>query len=37
MVCGSEHYAMQNPDKGRFYRGAWQCQNGCKMGKVVVI
>ena len=30
-VCGSEHYASIKPQSGgRFYRGTWQCVNGCK-------
>jgi uncharacterized membrane protein YdbT with pleckstrin-like domain len=29
-VCGSEHYASIKPDSGgRYYRGVWQCLNGC--------
>jgi len=31
-VCGAEHYANIKPlSGGKFYRGAWQCQNGCKL------
>ena len=31
-VCGSVHYAMIRPHSGgRFYRGAWQCINGCRI------
>jgi hypothetical protein len=30
-VCGSIHFASIKPQSnGRFYRGAWQCQYGCK-------
>lgn len=30
-ICGARHYAQVKPDsKGKFYRGSWQCQNGCK-------
>ena len=27
-VCGSRHYALVK--SGRYRRGAWQCQNGCR-------
>jgi hypothetical protein len=31
-VCGARHLASIRPDSGgRYYRGAWQCQNGCKL------
>ena len=31
-VCGARHFANIKPDSGgKFYRGAWQCQNGCKI------
>lgn len=31
-VCGSIHWASAKPrSNGRFYRGAWQCHNGCKV------
>jgi hypothetical protein len=31
-VCGSIHWATIKPQRnGRYYRGAWQCQNGCKI------
>ena len=31
-VCGSVHWASIKPrSNGRFYRGAWQCQYGCKI------
>ncbi len=31
-VCGSEHYASIRPmSGGKFYRGSWQCVNGCKL------
>jgi hypothetical protein len=31
-VCGAIHLASIKPrSNGRFYRGAWQCQNGCKI------
>jgi hypothetical protein len=30
-VCGSIHLASIKPrSNGRYYRGAWQCQFGCK-------
>lgn len=30
-ICGAEHYANIRPDSGgTYYRGSWQCQNGCK-------
>ena len=29
-VCGSRHNTNIKPDsRGRFYRGAWTCLNGC--------
>jgi len=29
--CGSEHYASIKPvSNGQYYRGSWQCVNGCK-------
>ena len=31
-VCGAEHFANIRPNSnGRFYRGSWQCPNGCKL------
>ena len=31
-VCGSRHFAQVRPNsKGKFYRGNWQCQNGCSL------
>lgn len=31
-VCGARHAANIRPlSNGKFYRGAWQCQNGCKL------
>ncbi len=31
-VCGSPHYANIKPgSNGLYYRGAWQCINGCKL------
>jgi hypothetical protein len=31
-VCGAEHWANIRPlSSGRYYRGAWQCINGCKL------
>ena len=31
-VCGARHFACIKPDSnGKFYRGAWQCQNECKL------
>lgn len=33
-VCGARHLASIRPNSGgRYYRGAWQCQNGCKLRK----
>ena len=31
-VCGARHFACIRPDSGgKFYRGSWQCPNGCKV------
>lgn len=30
-VCGATKHANQKPDSNRFYRGSYQCQNGCKL------
>jgi hypothetical protein len=31
-VCGTRHIARVKPDSGgHFYRGSWQCPNGCKL------
>jgi hypothetical protein len=30
-VCGARHHANIEPGAHRFYRGSWQCQNGCKL------
>jgi hypothetical protein len=31
-VCGSVHLANIRPHSGGYYyRGSWQCQNGCKL------
>lgn len=31
-VCGAVHFASIKPNSnGKFYRGSWQCQNGCKI------
>jgi hypothetical protein len=31
-VCGAIHWALIEPcSGGKFYRGSWQCQNGCKL------
>ena len=31
-ICGAKHWAMSKPDSGgKYYRGVWQCLNGCKM------
>lgn len=31
-VCGAKHHAqIKSGSKGKFYRGSWQCQNGCKL------
>jgi hypothetical protein len=33
-VCGAQHFASIRPGSGGlFYRGAWQCVNGCKLDK----
>jgi hypothetical protein len=30
-ICGFQHYANIRPDSGgRYYRGSWQCSNGCR-------
>ena len=30
-ICGAQHCANIKPQSGgKFYRGAWQCQHGCK-------
>lgn len=32
-VCGARHFANIRPASGgKFYRGSWQCQNGCRLG-----
>lgn len=31
-VCGARHQAQVKPDSGgKFYRGSWQCPNGCRI------
>jgi len=31
-VCGARHNAMIRPGSGgKYYRGSWQCRNGCKL------
>jgi hypothetical protein len=31
-ICGTRHIANIKPGSGgKYYRGAWQCQNGCKL------
>lgn len=31
-VCGAEHHANIRPlSGGNYYRGSWQCANGCKL------
>lgn len=31
-VCGARHLANIRPGSGgQFYRGSWQCQNGCRL------
>jgi len=30
-VCGSQHAANNAPGGRGFYRGSWQCRNGCKL------
>ena len=33
-VCEHEAYADIKPDSGgKYHRGSWQCQNGCKFEK----
>jgi hypothetical protein len=33
-VCGYQHTAMVKPlSNGNFYRGTWQCINGCELKK----
>ena len=33
-VCGNTHFALIKPQSdGSFYRGSWQCVNGCKYPK----
>jgi len=30
-ICGARHWANIKPDSGgKYYRGSWQCQNGCR-------
>lgn len=29
-ICGSRHWANVQPG-GRYRRGSWQCENGCKL------
>jgi len=30
-VCKTQHHAMIKPSSnGKYYRGNWQCANGCK-------
>jgi hypothetical protein len=37
-VCGQEHFANLKPNSdGEFYRGAWQCSNGCTLDPRVVL
>lgn len=31
-VCGQIHFANIKPQSGgKYYRGSWQCANGCKL------
>jgi hypothetical protein len=31
-ICGAVHFAQIKPESGgKYYRGAWQCSNGCKL------
>jgi hypothetical protein len=31
-VCGARHFANLKPNsRGNFYRGSWQCRNGCRL------
>ncbi len=31
-ICGATHWANIKPySGGKYYRGSWQCQNGCKI------
>jgi hypothetical protein len=35
-VCGVRHTANIKPDSnGKYYRGSWQWQNGCKLPKKI--
>ena len=35
-VCGYQHWANYK-EGGRFYRGSWQCPNGCKLPNKKII
>ncbi len=31
-VCGTRHAALMRPGSdGKYYRGSWQCLNGCQL------
>lgn len=31
-LCGARHFANIKPgSNGNYYRGSWQCQNGCRI------
>lgn len=33
IICGQRHYANIKPNSnGNYYRGSWQCINGCQPG-----
>jgi hypothetical protein len=35
-ICERRHFALIRPaSHGKFYRGSWQCQNGCKIDQEV--
>lgn len=36
-VCGATHFASLQPDKKRYYRGSWQCQNKCKIDETEAV
>lgn len=33
-VCGTRHYA-QLRQGGKYFRGNWQCENGCQLEKAI--
>jgi hypothetical protein len=35
-ICGARHFANIRPGSGgHYYRGAWQCLNGCRLEDLV--